>query len=453
MKPSIPFRGHQNSNARSASFCTAMILAGLLLPITGCGKKHLEISPQLKSFASQKETQEKTLVEMDAKNSPDANPRFPDCQPFFSAAAKGDWLTVSNVFSDLENRANGRAAPSEQYQRGLWLTPVMETYGAFEAFALGHQKYAELFGNEIVQSIPPGSVYFGGTDPGRFVVTAMQKSQVNDDPFFTLTQNALADGFYLKYLRSMYGDRIYVPTDQDSQNSFKDYTDDVQSRRKDNKLKPGENVKVSDDGRVQVSGQVAVMQINGLLAKIIFDKNPDRDFYIEVSFPLDWMYPYLEPHGLILKINHQPLPQLSEDTLRQDQQYWANLVAPMIGDWLKTDTSIPEITAFAEKVRRHDFSGFTGDPAFVQNDYSRKMFSAARAHIADLYVWRMNQATASDEKDRMASAADFAFRQALALCPYHQEAAKAYEDFLNSQNRNSDAGLIHGMAVRFPNRN
>jgi len=35
------------------------------------------------------------------------------------------------------------------------------------------------------------------------------------------------------------------------------------------------------------------MTINGLLAKIIFDKNPNREFYIEESFPLDWMYPYL----------------------------------------------------------------------------------------------------------------------------------------------------------------
>lgn len=222
------------------------------------------------------------------------------------------------------------------------------TCGAFEAFTFGNQKYAELFGNEIIQSIPPGGVYFGGTDPGRFIVTALQKSQVNGDPFFTLTQNALAGGFYL------------------------------------------------------------------------------------------------------FKINHQPVPQLSENVIRQDQQYWPHLMAPMIGDWLKTDTSLPEITAFAEKIRHHDFSGFTGDRAFVQNDYSRKMFSAARAHIADLYVWRMNQATATDEKDRMAHAADFAFRQALALCPYHQEAAKAYEDFLKSQNRSSDADLIHGMAVRFP---
>ena len=45
----------------------------------------------------------------------------------------------------------------------------------------------------------------------------------------------------------------------------------------------------------QVSGQVAVMMINGLLCKVIFDHNPTNDFYVEESFPLDWMYPYETP--------------------------------------------------------------------------------------------------------------------------------------------------------------
>ena len=89
------------------------------------------------------------------------------------------------------------------------------------------------------------------------------------------------------------------------------------------------------NGRLQVSGQVAVMEINGLLAKIIFDKNPDREFYIEESFPLDWMYPHLEPHGLIMKINRQPLAGLSDEIIQKDNDYWIKYMTPMIGDWLK----------------------------------------------------------------------------------------------------------------------
>ena len=92
------------------------------------------------------------------------------------------------------------------------------------------------------------------------------------------------------------------------------------------------------------------MKINGLLAKIIFDKNPDHEFYVEESFPLDWMYPYLEPHGLIMKINRQPLSELSDDIVSQDHDYWTKYLTPMIGGWLNDDTPVSDVAAFAEKV-------------------------------------------------------------------------------------------------------
>ena len=138
---------------------------------------------------------------------------------------------------------------------------------------------------------------------------------------------------------------------------------------------------------------MAVMEINGLLAKIIFDKNPDREFYIEESFPFDWMYPYLEPHGLIFKINRQPLPGLSDEIVERDHDYWAKLVRPMIGDWLNDDTPVEQVAAFAKKTfGKQDFSGFTGDPRFIQNAYSHRMFSKLRSSIAGLYAWRLKQA-------------------------------------------------------------
>jgi hypothetical protein len=62
----------------------------------------------------------------------------------------------------------------------------------------------------------------------------------------------------------------------------------------------------------------------------------------------------------------------------------------------------------------------------------------------------MNQAATADEKERMAREADFAFRQALALCPYLPEAVKGYVDFLKSRNRDSDAVLVGEMAKHFP---
>jgi beta-lactamase regulating signal transducer with metallopeptidase domain len=434
----------------------AVFVPGLL--IGGCSKTgpqkpwSLEDSPvhsQLKAFVAEKEAQERQLQALDEKDyfKHDPQLKVPDCQPFFAAAAKGDWQAMSNLLSEM---GLSRGATNRPYYQGRWKAPVGETFGAIEAFAAGDEKYSQIYGDEIIQSIPPGSVYFGGTDAGRFIVTALQKSQVTGDPFFTLTQNALADESYLAYLRSMYGDNIYVPTAADSQKCFEDYESHVAIRFQKHQLKADENYQQSG-GRIQISGMGAVMQINGLLVKVIFDHSPNREFYIEESWPLDWMYPYLEPHGLIFKINRQPLNELSDEIVQRDHDYWAKIIQPMIGDWLNDDTSVQEITDFAKKIfLQHDFSGFAGDPQFIENAYSCKMFSKERASIADLYVWRMNQAATSGEKEQMARAADFAYRQALALCPYSSEAANGYESFLKSRNLDANAALIEAMAAQFP---
>ena len=279
----------------------------------------------------------------------------------------------------------------------------------------------------------------------------MEKSHVNGDPFYGLTQNALADGTYLDYLRGMYGDKIYLPTDEDLQKCFQDYEDDARQRQQSHRLKPGENVQVDSSGHVQVSGQVAVMEINGLLCKVIFDQNTDREFYVEESFPLDWMYPYLEPHGLIFKINRQPLPELSDEMVQRDHDYWTNYLAPMIGGWLNDNTPVSDVASFAEKVYlQHDYNGFTGSRPFVQNDYASKTFSKERSSIAGLYAWRAQHPANAAEKERMNSAADFAFRQAWALCPYSPEAVFRYVNLLTNQNRIADALVVAETAAKFP---
>jgi hypothetical protein len=434
-----------------------MAFLGIGLFAFGCSKKQAmtfqslknpEVAVQLKSFVAEKESQADAAAKAEGKS---IAPQF---RPFFSAAEKGDWLTVSNLFENLMPRTGQVDTPSSDdlfALRNTQLQALKEIWGAYDAFFEGDEKYSTAFGNDIIDSIPPGSIYFGGTDPGRFIVTAMQKSHVDADPFFTLTQNALADGSYLEYLRSMYGNKIYIPTTQDSQNCFQSYTEDVTRRNQNHQLKPGEDVHVDENGHVQISGQVAVMEINALLVKTIFDKNPDHEFYIEESFPLDWMYPNLEPHGLIMKINRQPLANFSEEIVQTDIDYWTKYLTPMIGDWLKPETTVKEVADFAEKVYvKKDLGGFTGDPQFVQNEYSCGMFSKLRNSQAGLYAWRAQHAADAGEKKRMSDAADLAFRQSWALCPYSPEAVYRYVNLLFSEGRTADAVLIAETAVKMP---
>jgi len=116
------------------------------------------------------------------------------------------------------------------------------------------------------------------------------------------------------------------------------------------------------------------MGVRELLTKAIFDQNPDREFYLEESFPL----------------------------------------------------------------------------GFLQNAYSHRTFSKLRASIAGLYVWRVSHAAGATDQARMVREADFAFRQAWALCPYSPEAVFRYVNFLVDQKRVDEAILVAGTATKLP---
>jgi beta-lactamase regulating signal transducer with metallopeptidase domain len=391
---------------------------------------------RLRAFFAAKEAQARGLAQQ-AKQ-----PIAHEVWPYFEAGIRGDWQTATNLWAAMRQRAHqyGRTTPDDTLDE-CW-SPILETDLAWEQFANWQEKYVLAYGNDIIKSIPPGSIYFGGTDPGRGVITAMSESHAEGKPFFTLTQNALADNTYTDYLRAMYGPTIHTPTAEDSQKTFQEYMADAQRRLAENKLKPGEDVRMNGP-TLQVSGQVAVMAINGLLAKIIFDRNPGREFYLEESFPLDWMYRYLTPNGLIMKLNRQPLPRLSEELVRQDHEYWSRYLEPMLGDWLDYETPVAKVAAFAEKVYlKHDLGGFKGDPQFVEDTWAQKGFSKLRSSIGGVYNWRITDAKTPAEKQQMTKEADFAFRQAYALCPVSPEALFRYVQLLLSLNRAEDARLL-----------
>src|SRR6185503_8037157 len=124
-----------------------------------------------------------------------------------------------------------------------------------------------------------------------------------------------------KSVGGVYPDReMITASNEDSQRCFQEYLGDAQRRldhdrrypNEPKQIKPGEDVRIIDN-RVQVSGQVAVMAINALLTRVIFDANPDHEFFVEESFPLEWMYPYLSPFGIIMKINRNVLPELTDE--------------------------------------------------------------------------------------------------------------------------------------------
>jgi tetratricopeptide (TPR) repeat protein len=258
---------------------------------------------------------------------------------------------------------------------------------------------------------------------------------------------------------------IHTPSVKEADQSFQDYINDaarrlqhdVQFPNEPKQVKFGEGVNFTRDGRVQVSGQVAVMSINALLTKVIFDANPDHEFYVEESFPLDWMFPYLTPYGVIMKINRLPQPTITEEMIRKDHEFWAKYSERLIGNWITYDTSVKEICDFAERTYlRHDFKGFKGDPKFARDDFAQKAFSKLRSAIAYLYWWRLSVnecpepfRAKPEDQPRLLREAEFALKQSFALCPESPEALHKYVTLLVGSGRIEDAKLVAETSLKF----
>lgn len=292
------------------------------------------------------------------------------------------------------------------------------------------------------------AVLYGGTDPGRFVPTymifcesfarpqdryvstnmtekgLMEKCATFDRrDVYIITQNALADGTYMNYIRDHYDftrpnpDRqetiakftwwqqaimrfawkrmgrdvtypkepIHIPSPPEANDAFRQFVEDVQMGR----IQPGADVRV-ENGRVSVEGVQGVMAINGILAKWIFDKNKDKHaFYVEESYVIPWMYPHLRPSGVIMKIEKEPLPppqqdaKLWQDLITKDFAYWDQL----LGEFIKR-------------------------PEFKRDSDAQKAFSKLRCAIAGVYEFR-----------GIVNAAEAAYMQAIAICPESPEAS------------------------------
>jgi hypothetical protein len=150
------------------------------------------------------------------------------------------------------------------------------------------------------------------------------------------------------------------------------------------------------------------------------------------------MYPYESPFGIIMKINRNPLPELSDDVFKLDHQFWTQYSTRLCGNWINYDTSVQQIADFVERTYVHNnYQGYTGDRAFVRDDDAQKAFSKLRSSQAGMYYWRMSPGCPPEYRQKTAAGqqalireTEFAFKQSFAFCPYSPEAVYRYVNFL-----------------------
>lgn len=181
-------------------------------------------------------------------------------------------------------------------------------------------------------------------------------------------------------------DPLIMPTDEEVQQAFQTYIEQAG--------------RTSEDGKITVEGIQGVFAINGLISKMIFDKNKEtRAFYIEESFPMDWYYPYATPFGLCLKINKDPLTQIPTDIIQKDRAYW---------------------DAYTKKL--------VSDPKFLSDRPARMSFSKLRSSIGNVYMYR-----------NLRPEAEYAYKQALEMAPDNAEVVFRLSDLYANQSRFTEA--------------
>jgi len=327
----------------------------------------------------------------------------------------------------------------------ILITPFIPATKHWDEMNLRKKYFGYIYGIEMLKNCDPGAIFFGGTDPGRFVPLYM----INCDKFrsdvWLITQNGLADATYMNVLRDRFckpkevwgwvrtllkaldakredhkgENTIYIPSQQDFERSFQIYIENVKARKA-----RGENIEEEvtiKNGKISVGGVAGVMRLNGILTKMIWEENKAKHtFYVEESYVIPWMYPYLEPAGMIMKLNAEKV-KMTPEIVKKDFDYWNNITNMFEnGGVIEFKDLEPSITNDNPEIVKlfcnNKPDGRQGRIIIKPNEFkddvtAQKSFSKCRSAIAGLY-----------EYHQMWKDAENAYKQAIWLYPVSAEA-------------------------------
>ena len=263
-----------------------------------------------------------------------------DVNRFFDAVESGDWDEVQARFQVINggDTSAGHGAGRPPGVNELW-PAIIDAYGVAEQVHEWPTQKLLDYGNAVLGSLRPGMVYVGGTDNGRWIPELLNDTS-DGERHIIVTQNGLADARYLEYVTELYSDRLTTLTQEDAQGVFQEYVTDAQKRLEHDQqfpdepkqIRPGE--KVTDaDGRIQVSGQVAVMQINEKLLQLLMQKNPDLSFAAQESFPMKGMYADAVPLGPLMELRTPDAQNtFTAERAAQSLDYWRATAENVLAD-------------------------------------------------------------------------------------------------------------------------
>ena len=350
------------------------------------------------------------------------NVQVPDeVERFFDAVESGDWERIEAAFKKINGGDSSAGHTSNRTSEVTSLWPaIIDAYGAAEQVHLWPAQQLLDYGNSILDALRPGMVYVGGTDNGRWIPELLNDTS-DGERHVIVTQNGLADSSYLDYLQLQYEGRLNMLSPEESQRAFQHYIDDAKKRLEHDQqfpdepkqLRPGEEIRIVD-GKVQVSGGVAVMSINEKLLEMLMAKNPELPFGLQQSFPFRGTYADALPLGPLMELNARN----NENTFTPER------AANYLNRWRQTADSI--------------FANPLASPSEAAlKSYSHDTVSAANLLASHNY----------------AAEAEQAYRLAAQLWPENPESVGGLADLLAANGRENEArALLQNFQRTYPAR-
>lgn len=430
-----------------------MFALGAIL-LTNCTKPSGSLDEKLSRFINAKKLQAYALAQNSGTKIP------PRVIELFEAIRADDSAAAAKLFQKLD--ADRNAPPPLWEAAGDWLAarigtpplfknswygaawePIREAYWTYALSRTWSSQRLKSIVHEITSVIGTNNIYFGGTDVGRFAVTAAMEDHELGRPCFVLTQNLLCDASYRDYVITMFGSRLSIPTAADFVEIYNDYIADAKRRQQSGTLGKNEQVVIDKSGAVGVRGPGAYWELTGRFVNAIAVKNTDREIYIEQSEPLFGLNRHLVPAGPIFRFSRIAFDRLPEDAVQADRLYWSNLCGALLGDCISEKTTFKEICDFTGRVYvQGETNEYKGDLAYLGERATQEYFSKMRLSTADLYVWRCVKASEVGDKTRMWTEALVAMKQALALAPGSFETATFVKNTLVDVRQYEDAVAI-----------
>jgi len=242
---------------------------------------------------------------------------------------------------------------TRRYPRAFWcapallILPVFTFIGSEPSCNQRDHWFGWEYGHDMLKDLPADSIMIGGTDAGRFVPTYMifgespQAPHLKRDPDFDrrdltiITQNALGEPNYMKYLRDHYTD-----SRPKARNSFerwlgRDETYPEKTIELPDEKQIAEAVKSELESKKDIASppEDQALVVFSSVLKWIWEKNRDEhEFFIEESFPLAWTYDYAIPHGLVYQLNKTKVKSLTPEVVEEDFRFWKEYKARLLNN-------------------------------------------------------------------------------------------------------------------------